>query len=247
MYYFKNNILKFSILKKYPSVKAGLSTKHLGNMGFKNQSSPTAMYAKRKNLFNNAGLNYHNSVFQYQMHTNNIKYVTTKQCGMGLKNEETSIPNNDGLITDKKNVILCVIVADCTPVYLYDTEHKVIALLHSGRKGTEQNIVKNAINFMKTEFQTNPRQILSILGPSIYPNHYQINREIAKKFNWIGCKKIENRIYLDIKFNIKKQLKNAGVTDIHSIDICTYEDENFYSYRQQGKLHGSNLGFMTLQ
>ena len=62
-------------------------------------------------------------------------------------------PEADGLITRDHGICLGVTVADCCPVYLFDPEKRVIGLLHSGRKGSELGIVREAIERMQLEFQ----------------------------------------------------------------------------------------------
>ena len=42
----------------------------------------------------------------------------------------------DGLITDNKMLVPVVTVADCVPLFLYDSKNGVFAAVHSGWKGT---------------------------------------------------------------------------------------------------------------
>ena len=53
----------------------------------------------------------------------------------------------DGMITSLKNIVLGVLTADCAPIFIYDNKNKFVCCLHSGWKGTLNNISKNAIKF----------------------------------------------------------------------------------------------------
>ncbi|HEX8310995.1 MAG TPA: polyphenol oxidase family protein [Chthoniobacteraceae bacterium] len=85
------------------------------------------------------------------------------------------VPGVDGLITASKDVCLGVYVADCCAVYLVESERGVIALLHSGRKGSELGITKVAIERMVSEFQCDPRRMIVQLSPCIRPPHYEVD------------------------------------------------------------------------
>ena len=51
----------------------------------------------------------------------------------------------DALITDVKNVAISILTADCAPIFIFDKKNEIICCLHSGWKGTLNNIVKNGI------------------------------------------------------------------------------------------------------
>jgi len=57
--------------------------------------------------------------------------------------------DGDGIVTKEKQVAIGVFTADCVPIILVDTKNKVIAALHSGWKGTLNNIVSKGIKVMK--------------------------------------------------------------------------------------------------
>src|SRR6202012_3148753 len=68
-----------------------------------------------------------------QPHGNRAQAVYTP---LGIR-----VPEVDALVTSVPRLPLVVRVADCGPIYLYDPTQKVIAVAHSGRKGTEGNIL----------------------------------------------------------------------------------------------------------
>ncbi len=244
-YYLKDGIIYFSIFKNHKEIKAGFSTKLLHDPGYSNKDN-TDRQNNIKKIFSVSKLDFRNAVFQNQEHTANITIVNSDYKKRGLKQKSDAIQNNDGMITNEKNLILTAWGADCTSVYLFDEKKKVIALLHSGREGTRKNIVKNAVEILKKSFHSNPKDIIAVLGPGICGNCYKINEDIAKEFEEIFLFRKNNDVFLDVKKKIVSQLMEMGVEQIEDVNICTKCDERFYSYRREGKNHGSGMAFISL-
>ncbi len=120
-------------------------------------------------------------------------------------------------------------------------------MLHSGRVGTQKQIIKTAIAKMKYELQVNPTSIISAIGPSICKNCYEINAKIEAEFDGKFCEHEKGKIYLDIRAHLFQQLSESGVSEIYDCGICSYEDEHFFSYRREGKKHGTGIGFFMLK
>jgi len=131
----------------------------------------------------------------------------------------------DGLITTDPRVCLGIHVADCGPVYLLDPIRRVIALLHSGRRGTELGIVRAAIEKMEREFKCDPASLVGQLGPCIRPPRYDIDFAAA----------------------ILQQCRDAGVKAVHDCGVCTGANlERYYSYRVERGRTGRLLAFLAL-
>ena len=119
----------------------------------------------------------------------------------------------DGLICSGfSDCTLGIYVADCAVVWLYDQETKARALLHSGKKGTELNIVANGLKAMYTFCSSKPENIIAVISPCIRPPHYEMDIPQAIKDQLIEAKVPEHQIY-DSGFDT-------------AADI-----ERFYSYR----------------
>lgn len=118
----------------------------------------------------------------------------------------------DGLLTGDAEILLGIHVADCGAIYLLDQKTKALALLHSGKKGTEQNITGKAVARMQKEFGTDPADLVGVLAPCIRPPHYEI----------------------DFAFEIRQQAAAAGIpaAQFHDCGLCTASElDRFYSYR----------------
>jgi len=135
------------------------------------------------------------------------------------------VPEVDGMITADSRVCLGVYVADCGPVYLVDPIRRVIALLHSGRRGTELGIVRAAVEKMGREFGCDPTNLVAQLGPCIRPPRYDTDFAAA----------------------ILRQCGEAGVRAIHDCGTCTGANlERYYSYRVERGRTGRLLAFLAL-
>lgn len=87
----------------------------------------------------------------------------------------------DGIISNQKNFMPVVTVADCMPLYIYDKKTGAYGIVHSGWKGT--GICAKAINQMKNEYGTNIEDVCVILGPHIRNCCYIVNEERAEYFS----------------------------------------------------------------
>ena len=144
----------------------------------------------------------------------------------------------DAMITTKKNIPLAIKTADCIPILLYDKENKILALVHSGWKGTLNNITIKTINKMIDTYNTNPNNIVAYLYPSIRKCHFEIEDDVYKLFKDkitninIYTTKKENKYYIDLQKIVIDSLQNIGVNKIHDSNVCTYcHHDKFYSYR----------------
>ncbi len=151
-----------------------------------------------------------------QVHGAKVVEVTGSESG--------PIPGADGLWTTRRGVCLGIYVADCAPVFLADRAGRAVGLVHSGKKGTEQNIVAEAIRQMSAAGP--PTDLVAVIGPCIRPPHYEI----------------------DFAADIRRQLEAAGVGAIHDDRICTATNPaRYYSYRLEKGRTGRMLALLALR
>lgn len=134
------------------------------------------------------------------------------------------IPKVDGLMTSQSSALLGIYVADCGLIWLADRGTGAVALLHSGRKGTEGGILTRAVAAMKEKYGSRAQDLIGVLGPCIRPPHYEV----------------------DIATLIGNQARDAGIGEFHDCGICTgAEVESYYSYRVEKGLTGRMLGLLA--
>ena len=144
---------------------------------------------------------------------------------VGKSDQAQTWPAVDGLITGDPGVLLGIYVADCGVVYLVDPVNGALALVHSGKKGTEGNITGRAIALMAETFGSRPEDLLVALAPCIRPPAYEV----------------------DFAAEIKRQVIAAGVPESQFEDsgTCTSSDLNvFYSYRVEKGCTGRMLALL---
>lgn len=125
----------------------------------------------------------------------------------------------DALLTAQRGLPLVIRCADCPPVFIVDRRTPSIALIHSGKKGTLANIIGNAI-------PGRPQDCLAFIGPSIGPCHYEMDL-------WAG---------------IETQLRDAGITDIHNLRVCTAcHLDRYFSYRAERGNTGRMIAVLSLR
>jgi len=150
----------------------------------------------------------------------------------------------DALFTDRPNVVLTVLTADCVPILLYDPCRRVIGAVHAGWRGSRENIAGLCIDKMVCRYGSSPTDIIVAIGPSIRQCCYEVDYETAQNFfSFSDCiQKHGSRKYM---LNLKKinqvQLKRAGVpiSNITDSGICTAcENRRFFSYRGEKECTG---------
>lgn len=133
------------------------------------------------------------------------------------------VPGVDGLITNEPGIVLAIYVADCGPIWLADRETGAIGLLHSGKKGTEGNILAKALETMGMKFGTKPENVTAVLGPCIRPPQYDV----------------------DFAADIAKQASEAGIHDYHDLGDNTGADlDSYYSYRIEQGITGRMMALI---
>lgn len=169
-----------------------------------------------------------------QTHTDNFVFYD-KQIKEQVDEEIVFFDDIDGIFTDQKKVVLVVKVADCYPI-LFHHSSGIIGVVHAGRKGTEQEIVKKILTYFKEEKGLEDNWQIW-LGPKICHDCYQINRETDEHYD------------LRVK-NVKQLLDelDGNKNFAYDSDFCTaHQNDWFYSYRKEGSGVKMNYGLIALK
>jgi len=198
----------------------------------------------RKMIFNALNLDYRTAVTAQQAHKEQISLIRKEDKGKGAFKYSKAIAQTDAFITDIPSIPLIMCYADCVPVFILDPVKKVIALIHSGRKGTELELTLKTLFKMKKIFNTNPHSCLSAIFPSIGPCCYNIKEENKINDYWLNEDKynsvpisLQNKSgrSLDLRKANYGQLIQGGLEgkNIFVNKICTADHpELFFSYRR---------------
>ena len=176
-----------------------------------------------------------------QIHSNKFYYIS-KNSKLNNKFE------GDALITDKKNLPIAVLTADCAPILIHDKEKKMIAAIHAGWRGAHNGIVTRVVDFMIKK-GCSPKNITAAIGPCISINNYQVKEDLIKKFiekdkkNMIFFKKKKDVNYFNLNRYIYFQLKNLNIKKIDIINKDTFNAKNnFFSARRSNSRNENDYG-----
>ena len=166
-----------------------------------------------------------------QVHSNKFQYI-------GQNSKIDNRFEGDALVTDKRNIPIAVLTADCAPILIHDDNKKMIAAIHAGWKGAYKDIVTHVVKFMIKK-GCSPKNITAVIGPCISVNNYQVRQDFIKKFikkdkkNMLFFKKTKNKNYFNLNKYIHSQLKSLNIKKIDIINKDTFNTKNnFFSARR---------------
>lgn len=158
-------------------------------------------------------------------HKTKVLAVTKKAHGLKFN-------DYDIIMTNVPDLPIAMAVADCAAVLLADEAKGVIALAHSGWRGTKARAVEVAVEAMVLEYGSKPSDISAVVGPSISPDVYEVGKEVAKQFNSRYLLKRGDKTFLDLWLAIEDQLQELNLKSVDNLKVDTYSDDRFFSYRQ---------------
>lgn len=146
-------------------------------------------------------------------------------------------PEADALVTRAAGLTLAVLVADCTPLLLWDRRAGVIAAVHAGRRGLAGRVLPAALDVM-CGLHARPDRISALVGPTICPEHYEVpadmRAEVAAVAPEAAATASTGAPALDIRAGLLAQLEAAGVRRWAVMPQCTAESPDYYSFRRDG-------------
>lgn len=162
--------------------------------------------------------------------------------------------DTDGFASNVKGITLMTFYADCTPLFFYDPMEKVVAVAHSGWKGTAKKIGEKMIDFLVSQYGCSTENILVGIGPSISKSAFEVSANFMEEFkdreffeNYMN--EDQGRYTFDIESSIRDLLIKRGILEknIALSGLCTYnQSELFFSHRKIGEESGRMSGFIRL-
>ena len=148
----------------------------------------------------------------------------------------------DALWSDDKNSALIIKVADCLPVSIIDAKNSVIANIHSGWRGTVQNITAKTLKAMRFDATAS----FAYLGPTIRVCCFEVGEEVAAQFDAQFIDRARGpKPHVDIAAYTTAVLRGYGVENVIDTGLCTRCDGSlFHSYRRD-KRTGRNLAIVA--
>jgi YfiH family protein len=146
----------------------------------------------------------------------------------------------DALLTDRRELGLLVRVADCVPIVLAAPDDGLVGVVHSGRAGLVSGVVPAAVAALRDR---GAGRLHAWVGPRVCGRCYELPAELADAVAAVVPEAKATTSWgtpaADIGAGVVAQLRAAEVdVDDVGADVCTIEDERFFSYRRQGDSSG---------
>lgn len=195
------------------------------NLGTGVHDRPEAVSRNREILAAEFGVESPSLRFMRQEHGCHIELVDSARTG--TQDEKAC----DGIITNNPALALAVLVADCTPVLLFDRQAGWVGAVHAGRAGMTDGVVLRAVHELHERGATD---LKAVVGPSICGRCYEVPASMraqaaedypaAHAVSWSGTAAI------DVAGAVVEQLASQGV-DVRWLPGCTRESADLYSHR----------------
>jgi len=211
----------------------GLSKKQFRSLNCSSSNDDDKKNVKENRLIaiKNLNLNKKKLILITQTHSSKVIRIT--------KNNLDKNITADGVITSLNNVILGILTADCAPVIIYDDKNKFVCNLHSGWKGSLNNIAQTAIKLFD-KYQIKRKNLTAIVGPCLGAKNYEVDKNFQRMFIEKNIEyskffryKNKKKSYFNLRALINYQLSELGLKKIYNINRDTYSSENlFFSHRR---------------
>lgn len=241
------NILRSHLLLQHPGIRFGMSTRLGGvsreplgmNLSFRVGDDRDNVSENRRMFFERLGCSDKNVAIPGQCHSERIQIVT----------RPGDYESTDGLLTNALNLTTVVTIADCLAVILYDPVRRVTGAVHAGWRGTARSIAAKAVGLLRSEFASDPGDVIAYLSPSARVCCYEVGTEVAKEFPERFVETRDGRLFLDLKRANTDQLLACGIRaeNVDSSEYCTICTSTlFHSYRRDGEKSGRMMAAVCL-
>jgi YfiH family protein len=232
-----------------------LSTRHDGTLGFHTQAPAEEVLEHRQRLAKQLGIPLSRWVVMQQTHRANVQVISDSHAGRGAGEWASGIPDTDALVTDSPGLLLLAQGADCPLVGVMSSDKNVVAVIHSGWRGTHANIVHTTVDVMKARFAITPSPLHAFIAPAAAACCYEVQSDVADYFRSYdkpgdpekglsaAIHARDKKLYLDVRAVILRQLLNEGLL-LENIEVhpsCTICDPEYFSYRREG-IHAGRFG-----
>ncbi|MBS1089632.1 peptidoglycan editing factor PgeF [Gluconobacter wancherniae] len=182
---------------------------------------------------------------------------------MGLKqtHSDTTVPviadtslwpmgkgqDGDALVTDRPDVGIGVITADCGPILLSGNDGRIVGAAHAGWRGAAGGILESVVNQMRA---LGALTIVAAVGPCIGPESYEVGPDmrdaVMAQDSGAGAffrpADRSGHFYFDLPGYCAARLRRAGLDQVDVIGVDTLTDQRFFSHRRRTLAGGGHIG-----
>jgi YfiH family protein len=230
---------------RLPGARAVFSTRRGGvsegpyeslNLGILTDDEPGRVAENRRRLAVGAGLGPERVAMGWQVHGTELREWDEPPRDGGYANPGAELHRVDGHLTERPDMGLLVLVADCYPVALAGGGRA--AMLHCGWRGLAGGILERALE----RFGSTPA---AAVGPGIGGCCYEVGPDVLAAF--AGLEGVSDGRMLDMRAVIAAKLEAAGVGEVQHVDQCTScRADVYFSHRRDGGVTGRQAGMVVL-
>ncbi len=246
-------MLKASNLSGLKGIRHGFFTRRGGvsgdgnmgglNCGFGSDDHPENITENRRLALERLGAKNSKLVTAYQVHSARSVSVDTPWV-------REDAPEADAMASEKPNVALGILTADCAPVLFADGAARIIGAAHAGWKGARSGILESCVQEMVALGAT-PGNISAAVGPCIAQVSYEVGPEFHRDFidedkaneGFFVTSSKDNHYLFDLTGYVEKRLAKLNLASVEGLGMDTCADpERFYSYRRCTLNGGKDFG-----
>ena len=146
-------------------------------------------------------------------------------------------PQADAAVTALRGRPVCVLTADCMPLFLCDRGGTRVAVAHAGWRGMAAGVIENAVAALGAP----PRDVIAWMGPAIGPDAFEVGAEVREAFAAVDGgagaafrPHVPGKFMADLYTLARRRLAQIGVESVHGGGFCTFHDAaRFFSYRRE--------------
>lgn len=148
-------------------------------------------------------------------------------------------PRADGIVTDRPNLLLGILTADCAPVLFADHQAVVVGAAHAGWRGALAGVTDATIEAME-QLGARRDHIHAAVGPCIAQPSYEVDEAFRARF--LHADGENERFFVtgpagkpqfDLEAYVVHRLIAAGIDEIEALNLDTYADDSrFFSFRR---------------
>ena len=148
-------------------------------------------------------------------------------------------PRADAMVSDRPNLLLGILTADCAPVLFADHRAVVVGAAHAGWRGALAGVTDSTIAAME-RLGARRDDIHAAVGPCIGQPSYEVDETFRASFLEHDAENARffvpgpaGKPHFDLEAYLVHRLLAAGIGEVEALNLDTYADpDRFFSYRR---------------
>lgn len=222
--------IRHAFFTREGGVSDGIYTSLNGGLG--SNDDPARVLENRRRMADALGVMPAHFLSAFQFHSAEVAVATGPW-------DAASRPHADAMVTKTPGLAIGITTADCGPILFADPQAGVIGAAHAGWKGALGGVLEATIAAME-KLGADRTNITAAIGPLIRQQSYEVGAEFVTRFTQSDDSNAQffvpasraNHAMFDLAGYIHARLTQAGIKAIDDVDLCTYADQRFFSYRR---------------